>query len=361
MNIAILQPEVPHYRRDFFNLLRSNCNNLDIYVYNSPEKIKKQGFNEIKERITYIPNINIKGIVIYNPFVLLSAKYDVIVLMLHQAHFTSWLLLMTKFIHRKKVIVWGQGISIKRYIKEEKQPNILLKMMLAMSDGAWIYMPKEFALWKKIFPQKKMVALYNTISNVKEMTNYNPLMSKEQLKEKYNIKEEFVFVYCSRFNTTLRRTDILLEVIKKIDKNKYGFIIIGDGEFKPDFNSFENVYDFGALYDIKLKQELFYLSDAYFQPAWLGLSIVEAMAYGKPVFTFKRTNDFKQGVEYDYIKHNKTGLLFNDFEDCIQTIDKLDKQQIIKMGNNAKNEIKEFALPEKMADNALNLLKQLYK
>lgn len=36
--IGILQPEVPHYRTEFFQRLADNCELMDLYVYNSLEK-----------------------------------------------------------------------------------------------------------------------------------------------------------------------------------------------------------------------------------------------------------------------------------------------------------------------------------
>lgn len=71
--------------------------------------------------------------------------------MLHFAHLTTWLLLLTKFIHRKKIILWGQGISVKRYLAEERKPDWKLKAQMALADGVWLYMEKELKQWKGIF------------------------------------------------------------------------------------------------------------------------------------------------------------------------------------------------------------------
>lgn len=262
--IAILQPEVPHYREEFFNLLRQQCDTSDVYVYNSFERTKQQGFNIDTKELRYIPNKQIKGFLFYNPFPLLSKKYDTLILMLHFAHLTTWLLLLTKFIHRKKIILWGQGISVKRYLKEEKKPDWKLKAQIALADGVWLYMQKELEQWKQIFPQKQMVALNNTLTGINEMCNYVPELSKEELKKKYGITQEVVLIFCARFESNYRRTDLLVEAIKRLDKNRFGVVIIGKGKNKPDFSEFDNVYDFGAVYDTAIKRELFSLSDIYF-------------------------------------------------------------------------------------------------
>ena len=352
--IAILQPEVPHYRKEFFNKIRENVT-TDIYVYNSFEKSKEQGFNIESEGVRYISNKNIKGFLLYNPFVFLLRKYDTIVLMLNFAHITTWLLLLTKFIHRKRIILWGQGISVKRYLREEQHPDWKLKFQIALCDGVWLYMEKEKDIWKKVFPNKDIVALNNTLSGVDEMVAFRNVLSKLELKTKYNIKENTILIFCARFESNYRRVDLLLDTIRKLDKHRFGFIIIGAGKNKPDFSMFDNVYDFGAIYDTRIKRDLFSIADIYYQPGWVGLSIVEAMAYGKPIFTFVRSEETKQCVEYGYIQSGYNGLIFENIDICINTILHLSDDYISWLGNNAKETAKHIT-PTNMAKNAVAIL-----
>lgn len=355
-NIVILQPEVPHYRTEFFRLLEEECQSMDIYVYNSIDKAREQGFMIEDINLKYISNIQCKGILFYNPFALLNKKYDTLILMWHFAHFTTWLLLLIRFIHRKKIILWGQGISVKRYLKEEKKPNILMKWMLAMADGAWVYMEKETEQWKRIFPKKSIVALNNTLSGVDEMLEFKPDVSKDNLRKEYGIKEEVVLMFCARFTNPYRRTDLLVETIRRLDKEKFGFVIIGDGDYKPDFSEFGNVYDFGAVYDKDVKKNLFTLSDLYFQPGWVGLSIVEAMAYGKPICTFRRNNDTLQCVEYSYIVDEMNGMIFSDMKDCIEKLNVINEDKILEMGEYAKKLVREKLTINNMVKNACSIL-----
>lgn len=354
--IAILQPEVPHYRSEFFNKLKEELEEVNVYVYNSTNDSTKNGFKVDASNVKYLSNIKLKGFLLYNPFSFLKKQYDVIVLMLHFAHITTWLLLLTKFIHRKEIILWGQGISVKRYLSEENKPDWKLKLQIALSDGVWIYMDKEKEMWQKIFPNKRIVSLNNTLTGVDEMLTYNPDLTKEELKKKYNITQKIILIFCARFESNYRRTDLLVETIKHLDKEKFGFIIIGAGKNKPDFKLFENVYDFGAIYETEIKRELFNIADIYFQPGWVGLSIVEAMAYGKPIFTFERSEETKQCVEYSYIKSSYNGLIFKDIDSCINTIMNLETDEIKRLGENAKETATNLT-PKNMAKNALSILK----
>ena len=373
--IAILQPEVPHYRSEFFSLLREKVEGFDLFTYNSEKKVKKSGFCIGMETI-HIANIEKKGVLIYAPWRLLSKQYDTLVLMLHFAHLTTWLLLLTKWLHRKRIILWGQGISVKRYLKESKKPDWKLKWMMALADGVWIYEEPEAKQWQAIFPKKPIVALNNTLTGVEEIVRTTGLYETErgsyetqqgryenpkvdvlqEIKKKWGITQEVVLIFCARCENNYRRTDLLVEAIERLDAEKYGFIIIGDGKNKPDFKKYKNVHDFGAVYDNNVKRELFAVADIYFQPGWVGLSIVEAMAYGKPVLTFKRSKDTLQCVEYCYIEDGKNGLVFDDMEDCVEKISNLTTEQVKSMGANAKKLVLEKLTPRLMAEHALSIL-----
>ena len=363
-----LQPFVPHYREEFFSLLGKRLHEegihgqpmeQEIYTYEKTKNVKSASFNLGHIACKHISSKLIKGkLLFYNPFSLLGRDNQVLVFMLHFAHFGTWILLLTKWLHHRKIILWGQGVSVRRYLKEEKKPDWKLRWMIALADGIWFYMDKEKEQWQKLFPKKPMVALHNTLTGVDEMVEYQPSMSVSDLKEKYGITQEVVFIFCARF-TADRRVDLLLETIKRLDARKYGFVIIGAGASKPDFSRYHHVYDFGAVYDTAVKRELFALADVYFQPGWVGLSIVEAMAYGKPIFTFERSKETLQCVEYSYILHGENGLIFHDMDDCISHIESLSKNEMKRLGRNARRYVRENLTIEQMVENAMEGLRML--
>lgn len=369
MKLVHLQPFIPHYREEFFSLLgkrlKEKCGGKTleqkIYTFERTKDVKSASFNMSDIACEHIPSKLFKGkLLVYNPYKLLCKENEVLVLMLHFAHISTWLLLLTKKWHHKKIILWGQGISVRRYLKEEKKPDWKLKWMIALADGLWFYMDKEKEQWQKLFPQKPMVALNNTLTGVDEMVNYKPELNKEDLKKKYGIHEDIVFIFCARF-TANRRIDLLLESLKHLDAKKYGFVIIGAGESKPDFSKYDNVYDFGAVYDTAVKRELFALADIYFQPGWVGLSIVEAMAYGKPIFTFERSVEILQCVEYSYIKNEENGLIFKDIDDCLHKINSLSACDIKRMGDKSRDDVAKHLTIEQMVDNAMVVVDKVCK
>ena len=352
--IVILQPNYPHYREEFFQELQKKVRGIDLFSYQEEKASIRQGF-KLNSFSSKVSAWEYRGFLINSPFAMLKMKYDTLVLMLHFGHLTTWLLLLTKWLHRKKIILWGQGISVKRYLKEEKKPDWKLKWMIKLADGVWFYMDKEYLQWRTIFPKKAMVALGNSLSGVEDMIAYVPKESTAELKHKYGINQKRIFIFCARFESQYRRTDLLEQLIEKLDSQTNGFIIIGAGRYKPDFSIYKNVYDFGAVYDTSIKRELFAIADMYLQPGWVGLSIVEAMAYGKPICTFKRSKDTLQCVEYSYIEDGVNGLIFGDLDDALGKLSNISDEEIKEMGQAAKNTASKHT-PALMAKNAISII-----
>jgi hypothetical protein len=356
--VAILQPFIPDYRADFFSGLGQRID-LDIYCYAPPHILQKNNFADALIPSNRIKALEIGPFLIYNPFILLSRKYDVIVLMLNFTHLTSWLLLATKVLHRKKIILWGHGISSKRFKKEEQKPNALLKNMIALADEIWFYTDYEQNIWNKKFPLKPSVSLHNTISGTGGI-KHSPKPDKRTLKSKYAIKEEVILIFCARFNMIERRSDILEKVISCVSANKYGFIIIGAGKFKPDFTKYKDVYDFGSVYDRSLKNDLFEMADIYFQPAWMGLSVSEALAYHKPIYTFERTDTILQCVEYSYLHNGHNSVIAKDIAEFIRLLNNTTQEDINRLSANCKTFYETHLTMENMikrAHTGINLLR----
>ena len=357
MKIAIIQPTIPYYREDFFKYLKDFAD-VDLYVFKKNEIVKKEHTKISCLKTKDISKINFKGLLLYNPWPFISSlnRYDIIVLMLDKTHITTWLLLLTKWLHKKKIILWGQGISVKRYLKEEITPDTQLLFMMKKADGIWLYMEKEYNQISKIITNKPIVALNNTITGIEKILAYKG--DKFLAKEKYKINEDIIFIFCARFESNYRRTDLLIDIIKRLDKNKYGFIIIGEGKNKPDFSSFKNVHDFGTIYDTSTKSELFSAADIYLQPGWMGLSVVEAMAYKLPIFTFIRSKETKQCVEYSYIKDGINGCIFKDLNDFISRLNNMKDSKLKEMGTESYNLAQQLT-PYNMAKHAIQVIEQI--
>jgi len=354
--IAILQPFIPHYREQFFNQLRQQAP-FDLYCYQT-EKLSGMNFKEGQTPVKPVGSLNVGPFIIYNPFTFFKKDYRVLVLMMSFSHISTWFILLMKPFLRRKVILWGHGISVKPYMQEEKKPFLLFRWMIGMADGVWFYTDKELEMWQRVAPKMKGYALGNTISGVENILALPPA-DKAALKAKHGITQPRVLIYCARFNQEGRRIDLLEQLISRLDPEKVGVIIIGDGKLKPDFSPYKHVYDFGGLYDRQVKDELFAIADIYFQPGWVGLSIVEAMAYGKPIFTFKRTEEVKQCVEYSYIQSGYNGMIFENMEQCLQEVNTVSDAAVQQMGNDARAFVQAQLTMSNMVNNAVRSIKSV--
>lgn len=356
MKIGILYPRLPHYREEFFQGLMQK-HEIDFFIYESKEESSKNNF-----KTSQIPTHHLGMYTAFNkvkfinilPF--FKKKYDVLILIAEVRTFSVWILLILMKILNTKTILWGHGVSIHTYLEEKEKLNPVRVLFRRLADHSWLYTENELEIWKKYINEKKLTSLNNTIY-IEEILK-QPSINKLELKKKHNITTEVNFIFSARFANPYRRTDLLLELIKKLDSAKYGFIIIGDGELKPSFEPYRNVYDFGAVYDRNLKTELFQIADIYFQPGWIGLSCVEALAYGKMVLTFERSAEVKQCVEYAYLNHENSYIAKN-IDDLISFIHSLDQQSIEQYSRNAREYAKNNLTMETMINNALDSLSKI--
>lgn len=358
MKIAIIQTMVPHYREEFYKLLQENFK-IDLYALRSNDLVIKDGFSIANLSFKKLKALEFGSMVFYNPFYFLFGDYDALVLIQEMKYITHWIVLLMAPFFGKKVILWGHGLTVKEYHRHSRKMPLSRKLMYSLVDSAWFYTKTEQSLWKKLKPSLKSVALGNTLSNVSRILDIDIEHGKEVLKLKYRISRKIVLIFCARFNDDYKRPDLLVKLIENLDYNVYGFIVIGDGPCKPDLSAYSNVYDFGAVYDGKIKDELFIMADVYYQPAWVGLSIVEAMAYGKPVFTFKRSENLLQCVEYSYIRTGYNGIIFNDFGDLFHYVVNMDVTDIKTLGKQAREYVRDNLSMEKMAKEAICNLKEL--
>jgi glycosyltransferase involved in cell wall biosynthesis len=357
-NIAIIQPIITDYRSEFFNNISQNTK-LDLYIYNNINLERVKGFSIDNDMSTRkLKSFTIGPFFIYNIIPFLNKKYEYLVIIGNVKHLSAWLLLVIGRFIGLKVIVWGHGISIPRYISESKRIPFIRLLMYRLAYGAWFYTEIEMNLYLNKIKKLTAVSLNNSISEVDEIIKIEPLNveKKNIIKAKYKITTKYNLIICTRFEHPHRKADELLQIIQGINDD-WGLIVIGDGELKPDFSSLENIYDFGSIYEREVKNELFLISDLYIQLGAIGLSVVEAFAYRLPIITLKRSHFTHHGVEYSYITDELNGFLCEDLKDVIFKINTFNKDICETMGINAQKFVKDNLSIRKMANSALSIIK----
>ena len=328
--LAILQPQIPHYREDFFSGLSKELE-FDLFSFKDSSRDRKY-LKQAAINYDLIKIVKLWRFKWYNP-VRFLLKYDMIVIPGELTYLTNWALLVAASIFKKNIIILGHGVN---YARSTPIP-FGYKLMYFLSSSAIFYTEKEMRIYRKIFPNKKFTYSNNTIAIDTDIINdsYRKI-SKDYLKNKHNIRYKKIFISCYRFTNPYRNDYELFKLIRKcsLQNLDVGFIIIGVGDLKPNFEGLNNVYDYGELYDDKVKLELFQLSDFYLQLGWTGLSVVEALAHKKPVVTLRRSKETKQSVEYFYLRNKYNALIMNNISGFDEVL-KINGDELEQLSENA--------------------------
>lgn len=329
VGLTIIQPFVPHYRKEFFNKL-SNKFDLNILCVRRPDQIEHFKLDE-HNPVQYLKTAHYKQFYLFNPFSKKILKNKIIVM----TPDFRWINLIPMTLFKKllniKIFFWTQGVSIKNGFNPNSLIDKIKIYLYNQSDGIIFYTKNELELMRPYLKKSKLCYLNNTIDINKIFHLVKSMKeSKQSLKNKYNIYSSRVLIFCARFIKD-RRSDLLLELIQRLSNYDVHWIIIGEGPSKPDFSHYKNVSYFGSVYNLYKKAELFALADYSFQPAWTGLTIVESFAFGVPFITFKKSPEIFQSAEYSYLIDGKNGYIVDSLDKAESIICKSTEQKINEM------------------------------
>jgi len=329
VGLTIIQPFIPHYRREFFKKL-ANKFDLNILCIRKPNQTENFNLDE-QNPVQYIKTIRFKQFYLFNPFSKIILKNKIIVI---NPDF-RWVGLIPMILCKKllniKILLWTQGVSIKRGFNPNSTIDKIKIFIYNQSDGLIFYTKNELDIMKPYLKNLKLNYLNNTI-DINKIFNVSieNKRSKKSLKNKYNIHSSRILIFCARFIKD-RRADLLLKLIQRLINRDVHWLIIGEGTSRPDFSPYQNVSYFGPVYDLNKKAELFALADYSFQPAWTGLTIVESFAFGVPYITFKKSSKIYQSAEYGYLIDGKNGHIIDNLERAESIICNSTDQRINEM------------------------------
>lgn len=335
IRLAILQRVIPPYRTALFKSL-SNDNRFVAKVFIGEDvprsKVKSannlDGINVTKLKTKFVKvgkrimpwHINlIKELKSFDPDVILCEG---------ESHFLGYLqAIVFRFLYKRKVgLIHWCFISLPG---EPLQKPGIEKIIKAFTrnffDAFLLYSSysKESLLKLGVSSEKAFVA--TNVGDVKKFiaTADSVAYTRSEARELLIIPDRFTVLYAGTLDRN-KRPDVVLEVAKVCDANKFNFILIGSGEmleelqFRASHEGLSNVYLAGRVTD---KLALYYkASDAMIIPGRGGIIMSEAMAFGIPVIVHQA-----DGTEYDLIKHNETGIILKhgnvtDFQKAVELL-----------------------------------------
>lgn len=286
MNIAT------HYDVTIYKLLDDNYN-IDWYFGDNYWDLKKAdlsclkgGVHEVHTKCLWGGWSFQKGIL-----ALLKKDYSNYIILGETRSLSTWLfLLVSKFHHRKKVILWSHGW----YGKESKLEVFLKKIFFKMANsGVILYgnYAKSLMIMEGFNPEKLYVR-HNSLDHNKQIELRNSGLYSNIFKVHFDNDYPVIvmigrLIYRKHLNLLFEAMSILRE-----EGHFYNAVLIGDGDDRERLQKIalgkslsNNIWFYGACYDEKINAELVYNSDLCVLPGDVGLTAVHSMTFGLPIIT----------------------------------------------------------------------------
>jgi glycosyltransferase involved in cell wall biosynthesis len=239
-------------------------------------------------------------------------KPDVVIFFMHLKDKIIFPLMYYCKWKRFPVIYWNFGINT--FNPDSYWKNYLYYHLHKIADGIILYSPNELKYIRNKNKRKTFIG-YNTL-NMTELKR-NEVIDDSTLKTDYGVKEKYIVLFVGRI-IGVKNLDALLNCFR--NDEEIAVVIVGKG-IKPHqqqtIEDHSNYYYLGEVkYDKHEIAKIFKSCDFFCIPGNLGLAIIEAFFWGKPVITLDGYNS----PEIYYLKHGQNGFIVNDEKEMEETV-----------------------------------------
>jgi glycosyltransferase involved in cell wall biosynthesis len=361
MNLSILNPTFPAYKREFFENLNSQLseNGIELTVIYGSSFFKKKVRTISDPSYVAIPleavEFNLFGFRIawwkklfWN---IRKIKPDIIVINFNPGNLALWIVQFYCYLFKIKVGLWGCG-----YIRNELSGiksdirGVFSNFFLRNADIIITYGSSyKKTLIDAGINESKIFVAQNTI-NLERVFALNFDKGASISAETYNI----LFVGALILEKNL---DLAIKAIARLVREGFNirFNIIGQGSIIDELKSMvveEKMEDFIFILGPKYDEDLssyFISSDIFILPGTGGLAINEAMAYGIPLIS-----TIGDGTVPDLLIENFNGYFLNDSPDleniyltCKKALSN-SKQHLMEMGARSRQIVSKKASLQEM-------------
>jgi len=312
MKVILIEPVLPHYRKDVFSLLSNNenfeMNFLAGSKYQRIKSITPEGsiiadhctFSFFKHRFYYLKSV-LEKLRKNKPDIIICTGVD-----FHLIH-TIVIFLYFRLIKRRKFFWWSHATKG----NQGRLGYLVRKWIYRKSSGIMAYNREGRDNLLEMGLSDERIAVVNNSINREDYGFLNYDIVK---KEKTGV---FTILYSGRI-TEEKKVDLLIRalgIIKSKGVTEFKCYLVGDGdidrlkELASEKNLPDNIHFTGSRYG-KDNHPIFLGSDLFVCPGGIGLSIVHAMSFGLPVVT---TDNLKlQGPESELLVPGENGDTFKD-------------------------------------------------
>lgn len=347
IKVILIEPVLPHYRKDVFRLLtESKIFDLEFVAGKEYQGIKgiipensllfnHSSFKCFRHRFYYLKGASgyIKS---KKPDIIISTGVD-----FHLIH-TLIIFFYHKIIKRKKFYWWSHATEG----NQGKSGFFIRKIVYRNSSGVLAYNSAGRKNLLKMGISENRIQVVNNSINSEDYGYLNHDLFQKKSDSRFTI------LYSGRV-TVAKKVDLLIKALGIIkSESRFDFIcyIVGGGDIDPLKNLakeclvHDNIVFTGGKYG-RDNHEYFLKSHVYVYPGGIGLSILHAMSFGLPVITTDDlTSQFPEfelllpGINGDVYKNNSIEDLANKIsiwklksetswntiaEDCIKRIKEL--------------------------------------
>lgn len=241
-------------------------------------------------------------------------KPDCIILFLHLKDLIIFPLIYYCRIKKIPVVYWNFGIDLGDPYNGFK--NFIYRHIHGLVNAILLYSPNEYIFIKPRYHAKTFVA-NNTIN----MTDYEGMQLRGNiLRDVYKVKEKHIVLFVGRI-IPAKRVDVLLRCFRNTPE--IAVVIAGKGitsEMLEIINIQPNYYYLGEIkYDKTEISKIYYGADIVCIPGNVGLAIIEAFFWGKPLITLKSTKGLNS-PEIFYLKNGENGYITDNEKEMEEKI-----------------------------------------
>jgi L-malate glycosyltransferase len=362
--VLIIQQIIPEYRKDFFNLLKSELtkNGVDLMlVYGNRSSSYKSGIHySTLEWGKLVPNKTIKlgkVEICWQPVFKYLKNKDLVIVEQANRLIFNYLLIAIRKLLGIKLGFWGHGRNMKKV--EGSLSNTLTLKYLRSCDWWFSYTKSvKFYLISNKYPSNKITIVQNAIDTDNLRKALEDINDNEmnELKSQLEIHGDNTAIFCGGMYPEKRIAFILncCHIIKK-EIPDFHMIFIGAGVEENKVKEAAQSYKWIHYVGTKEGQErvkYFKIANLQLMPGAVGLAILDSFALETPIIT---TCDKSHGPEIDYLENGKNGMMTNNVleEYTRTTIDLFENKKYLDLIPGCKYSANKFSV-ENMVNNFKN-------
>jgi glycosyltransferase involved in cell wall biosynthesis len=317
-NVLIIYRSLPHYRVNFYNLLRDKLfeRNIElhlVYAKSKNEDALKKDEVEI-EWAKYIPYRRIRignYELLWQPYLKQIRDKDLIIVESANRLLLNYLLMFLRHFLKFKLAFWGHGRNMQ--IKVNSFRNKFKNLFLKKCDWWFAYtLGVRNILIEKKFPGDKVTVVQNAIDTKELQKYYNEISNNEinELKSQLGISGDNIGIFCGGMYPE-KRLDFILEACHKIKSNVPDFqmLFLGSGIESVKVSEASEKYKWIHFLGPKFGNDrviYFKLASLQIMPGLFGLAILDSFAMECPIVT----TDFPfHSPEIEYLINDYNGIM----------------------------------------------------